>query len=136
VTQLRIVRIVVGVLLCSGLLCAQQIASSSACLSYEPAVVNISGTLTRKTFAGLPNYEGVRKGDRLETYWLKLHSPICVFEDKTDPDLNVSQNRVSEIQLVLAPEDYQIYKGMVGRDERRIHSMIFTIRLITYSAVF
>ena len=79
--------------------------------------MKISGILTCKTFAGPPNYESVRKGDQAEKYWLiELHSPVCVFEDKIDPDLNPSQDRVREIQLVLAPEEYQTYKGMVSKE--------------------
>jgi len=117
VTQFGMVSVVVGMFLCSGPLFTQQTASSSGCLSYEPAAMSINGTLTRKTFAGPPNYESVRKGDRAETNWLiELHSPVCVFEDKTDPDLNPSQDRVSEIQLVLTREEYQMYKEMVGRE--------------------
>jgi hypothetical protein len=115
--KLGMVSVVVGTLLCSGALFAQQKASSPGCLSYEPAVVTISGTLTRRIFAGPPNYESVRKGDRAETSWLiELHSPVCVFEDKTDPDLNPPQDRVSEMQLVLTPEEYQSYKEMVGKE--------------------
>jgi hypothetical protein len=117
VTQLQIARVVVGTLLCSGPLCAQQESSSSRCLSYEPALVNVGGTLISKTFAGPPNYESVRNGDRAETSWLiELHSPVCVSGDKAGPDLNPSQDRVTEIQLVLTPEEYQTYKGMVGRE--------------------
>ena len=115
--QLGIVSVVFGMFLCSGPLFAQQTKSSSGCLSYGPRGVNISGTLTRKTFAGPPNYESAHKGDRAETNWLiQLHSPVCVFEDKADPDLNPSQDRVSEIQLVLTPDEYQTYKEMVGRE--------------------
>ena len=95
-------RLVLGVVLCSGCLCSGQNNSSSACLTYEPSTVKIIGTLTRKTFPGPPNYESVRKGDRAETSWfVELRSPVCVLEDKIDPDLNPSQGKVKEIQLVL-----------------------------------
>ena len=102
----------VGTLLCSGNLCAQHSNFPSACLSDEPTVVKIAGTLTRKSFPGPPNYESVRKGDRAETYWfVELHSPVCVTEDKADPDLNPSQDRVGKIQLVLDPDAYETYRG-------------------------
>ena len=104
----------VGTLLCSGNLCGQDSNFPSACLSYEPTVVKIAGTLTRKTFPGPPNYESVRRGDRAETYWfVELHAPVCVTEDKADPDLNPSQDRVGKIQLVLDPDAYKTYKGLV-----------------------
>jgi len=91
----------------------------SQCLSYEPAVVTLSGTLVRKTFPGSPNYESVKKGDRPETSWfLDLRESVCVNESKTEPDLNPQQSGIHEIQLVLKPEQYRQHKGMVGRRVR------------------
>jgi hypothetical protein len=86
------------------------------CLSYEPVVVYIHGTLTRKTFPGPPNYEDVRKGDAVETSWLlKLASPICVNEDKSEPDLDPSQKNIRAVQLVLNAEAYDTYKALLGQ---------------------
>src|SRR5579872_1006877 len=93
-----------------------QARPQSQCLSYEPAIVTLSGTLVRKTFPGPPNYESVKKGDRPETSWfLDLPKSLCVNESKTEPDLNPKQSGIQEIQLVLQPEQYQQHKGMVGR---------------------
>jgi hypothetical protein len=39
-----------------------QTATSVPCLSYEPAVIKIAGTLGRKTVPGPPNYESIRNG--------------------------------------------------------------------------
>ena len=87
----------------------------SHCLSYDPALVTLSGTLARKTFPGPPNYESVKKGDKPETSWfLDLPSSICVSEDQAQPGLNPRQSGIREIQLVLTPEQYQRDKGMVG----------------------
>jgi len=92
-----------------------QSTPQSQCLSYEPAVVTLSGTVVRKTFPGPPNYESVKKGDRPETSWfLDLPETVCVNESQTEPNLNPKQNGIHEIQLVLKPEQYQ-HKGMVGR---------------------
>jgi hypothetical protein len=78
--------------------------------------VKITGTLTRKTFPGPPNYESVRKGDRAEMYWLvELRSPACVLEDKVSPDLNPSQDQIREVQLVLESAMYKTYSGLIGR---------------------
>jgi hypothetical protein len=93
-----------------------QSTPQSQCLSYEPIVVTLSGTLVRKTFPGPPNYESVKKGDRPETSWfLDLPESVCVNESKTEPDLNPQQSGIREIQLVVKPEQYQQHKGLVGR---------------------
>ena len=88
----------------------------AGCLSYEPAVVHIHGTLIRETFPGPPNYENIRKGDAAETSWfLKLESSICVNEDKSEPELNPSQKNIRRVQLVLEAEAYDKYKALLGQ---------------------
>lgn len=115
--RFRMLSLAVGTFLYFGNLCVAQGTSRSACLSYEPKVVKVVGVLTPKTFPGPPNYESIRKGDRAETDWLvELHSPVCVAEDKADPDLNPSQDRVIEMQLVLDPSAYKTYKRLIGKD--------------------
>lgn len=65
------------------------------CKAYEPSLVSLHGTLARETDAGPPNYRDIRKGDDPETIWiLKLDLPICVDEDKAQPDLNPGQRNV------------------------------------------
>jgi len=109
-------RSAIGTLLCSGYFCHGQIASSPACLSYEPAVVKVTGHLTRKTFPGPPNYKSVGKGDQAEMYWfVELRSPACVLADKLKPALNISQDHVREIQLVLETAMYKTYSLLIGR---------------------
>jgi hypothetical protein len=84
-----------------------QTTPQSECLSYEPSVVTLSGTLVRKTFPGPPNYDSVKKGDKPETGWfLDLPENVCVKEDKVEPDLNPKQSGIHEIQLVLQPQQY------------------------------
>jgi hypothetical protein len=93
-----------------------QTGTSAPCLSYEPAVVKIAGSLERKTVPGPPNYESVRNGDRPETYWfVKLSRPVCVGEDEKEPDLNPAKKGVGSIQLVLSPDAYAAYKELVGK---------------------
>jgi len=85
-----------------------QTMPQSRCLSYEPAVVTLSGSLVCKTFPGPPNYESVKKGDKPETSWfLDLTEKVCINEDKAEPDLNPKESGIHEIQLVLRPEQYQ-----------------------------
>jgi hypothetical protein len=108
--------IVMATVLMSGISVMGQSTHQSHCLSYEPAVVTLSGTLVRKTFPGPPNYESVKKGDRPETSWfVDLPESVCVNEDRVDPDLNPKQSGILEIQLVLQPEQYQQRKEMIGR---------------------
>ena len=93
-----------------------QTATSVPCLSYEPVVVKIAGTLGRKTEPGPPNYENIRNGDRPETYWfVKLSRPVCVGEDEKEPALNPAKKNVGSIQLVLAPAAYAACKELVGK---------------------
>ena len=87
----------------------KQDQSGAVCLSYEPSVVELTGTIIRKTFADAQ--------DRPETYWLlELVQPICVEKDPKDPDINYAQKNVREIQLVLVDRKmYVTYKGIVGK---------------------
>lgn len=94
-------------------------APPSDCQSYKPAVIELHGTMVRKTFPGPPNYEGIRKGDTAETYWLlKLDSPVCVDEDKVSPDLNPAQKNIRSVQLVLDEGGYKKYREAVSMMSR------------------
>ena len=98
--------------------CAPALAQTptSPCLSYEPAVVKLSGTLARKTFPGPPNYENIHRGDRPETYWLlELSQPVCVNEDKSEPSLNPARKGIRTVQLVLTADAYKRYRRLVGK---------------------
>ena len=80
------------------------------CLSYEPSTVRLKGTILRKTFAGRPNYESVKKGDEPETYWI-FHpaKPVCVAGD--EPETNVR-----DIQLVFPDmKQYRRYASLLGK---------------------
>ena len=96
-----------------GIACLGQ--TKSGCLSYQPAVVHLRGTLTRQTFPGPPEYASVKKGDRPETFWiLVLEKPVCVDQRKMQSDLYPAESNVRRVQLVLTPETYKQYKGLVG----------------------
>jgi uncharacterized protein DUF4431 len=85
-------------------------------LSYEPAVVKLEGTLSRKTFPGPPNYESVVKGDRPETYWLlNLERAACVDPDPKNADLNGPQKDVRIVRLVIDTKVHQTYAGLTGK---------------------
>ena len=86
-----------------------QSQNPSACLSYEPSVVELTGTIVRKTFTDAQ--------DRPETYWvLELSRPICVNEDAKEPNLNYAQKGVQLIQLVfLDRKMFVTYKDLLGK---------------------
>lgn len=93
-----------------------QAKSETGCLSYEPAVVSLKGTLVRKTFPGPPNYESVSKGDAAETYWLlRLAQPICVDANTKEPDLGGPHTDLRLIQLVVKPQVYKNKAALVGK---------------------
>jgi len=53
--------------------------ASQGCLSYEPSVVTLEGTVSERTYPGPPNFESIASGDRpVEELVLVLVKPICV----------------------------------------------------------
>src|SRR5215472_16788896 len=87
------------------------------CLTYEPTVVRITGTIIERTFPGPPNYESIKDGDEPETYWpLVLRGPVCV--DQGDPGdlINEGKKGIRRIQLVLHDEGaYDKYHRLLGK---------------------
>lgn len=74
------------------------------CLHYEPAVVELRGTIVLRTFFGPPNYGEDPEIDSRETQGLlELDRPICVARDPTN-DANSEDERDQRIiTLVPAP---------------------------------
>ena len=95
-------------------LCVSARASAQDCLSYEPRVERVTGTILKKTFPGPPNYESIRGGDRPETFWiLHLDRPVCV-TGNTD-DVNEPEQSVTDLQLVLDEKQYAQLRRMPGK---------------------
>ena len=87
--------------------------SFAQCFEYEPKVTSLSGTLTRETFPGRPNYENIENGDEPETYWiLKLDKSICLIPSD---ELNVQEFDVKDIQLVLDSAQYKKYTNYMNK---------------------
>lgn len=84
--------------------------SERNCLSYEPTVVKLRGTLVRKTFPG-PDYSYTH---RTETYWvLVLRQPICV---NSNADLlNLPEKNVRMLQLVVGDTIYKTDRKWLGK---------------------
>ena len=90
-------------------------ASAQRCFSYEAEGVQLTGTISKKTFPGPPNYESIRRGDEPETYWiLHLARPVCTTAG-ADSD---AESGVTDLQLILTPKQYALYKKFVGRKAR------------------
>ena len=88
-------------------------ASAQNCLSYEPAEVQLSGTISKQVVPGPPNYESVRKGDKPETIWiLTLDKAVCV-TGNTD-DVNEPEQNVTDLQLLLQPNHFAQLRRMTG----------------------
>ena len=67
-------------------------AGTNVVLHYEPAKVELSGTIEVQTFPGPPNYESILNGDRVERGWfLRLSVPIDVVISKDDSPADVSE---------------------------------------------
>ena len=62
---------------------------------YEPATVELAGTIEQQTFPGPPNYESIAAGDKIEKGWyLRLLAPVDVVETKDDePSANSETER-------------------------------------------
>ena len=71
-------------------------------LEYEPAVVQLEGRLSIKTFFGPPNFgENPKTDSKEQTRILVLDRPIKVrANDETDPVLGPSVENVRELQLL------------------------------------
>jgi hypothetical protein len=82
------------------------------CYSYETDGAKLTGTISRKTFPGPPNYESVKRGDQPETYWvLHLARSICT---KADAD-NDAESNVTDLQLILTQKQYALYRKFIAR---------------------
>ncbi len=78
----------------------------------EETTIEVSGELSRPTFAGSPNFEDVRKGDTPEpAYILTLGTPFCIVGDDFVPDDTV----VERIHLT---DGFDVLLPLVGQTIR------------------
>jgi len=81
--------------------------SLQQCVNYEPDVVTLAGSVSKRTFVNAIN--------KKEIVWvLHLDKPLCVNAQKDD-DFNVKRSRVTDMQLVLDPDMYTRYRTLVGK---------------------
>lgn len=93
--------------------------TAKACLSFEPAVESVVGTLVRRTFPGPPNYEDVRTGDQAEMGWyVTLARPVCFAGRPGDEASSKDIADVNFVQLVLTHGEYKTHAGLIGKHVR------------------
>ncbi len=88
------------------------ITNAADSLPYEPAIVELTGKVTRHVFPGPPNYESLVT-DKREVCWiLQLERPINVVA--TDDSLvNYTENGVRRVQLIWDSQQYRQYQGLL-----------------------
>ena len=115
---MRVAALVIAVAL--GLAAAPS-AARARCLHYEPAQVNLEGTLTSKRFPGPPNYVSIARGDHPESVLiLTLDKPACVSADPQSRTNSRSHAGITEVQLAV---DGQSHRTLVGRHVRATGSL-------------
>ncbi|HKC65176.1 MAG TPA: DUF4431 domain-containing protein [Pyrinomonadaceae bacterium] len=94
---------------------AAQAYAQENCLSYDTDGVQLTGTISKKTFPGPPNYESIRRGDKPETYWiLHLTKPICTAASGD----NDAEKNVTDLQLILTEKQFALYRNFIGKRAR------------------
>ncbi len=91
-----------------ALLGGRACASHRMVLTYEPALVELTGVLDLQTFPGPPNYESIQGGDEIERhFYLKLESPIDVLPKGEHPTIDnpEAERNVQILQLAISGED-------------------------------
>jgi hypothetical protein len=89
------------------LLCMGSFSSFAAnpVLTYEPATVDLSGTLDLQTFPGPPSYESTKDGDDIERhFYLKLDAAVDVSPKGDHPGVSnpEEERNVRVMQLSIA----------------------------------
>jgi hypothetical protein len=92
--------IAIAVMLLALFVCVS--ARAQQCFEYGPTIT-LSGTLRSRVFAGPPNYESIKRGDRKETaVMLTLTAPIWVTGEDPMGILGPSETNIREVQLVVS----------------------------------
>ncbi len=94
----------------------------SPILHYEPAVVELTGTIEQQTFPGPPNYESIANGDEIEKGWyLRLSVPVDVEKKKNDNSSTNSETErnVKIMQLTWDDENHNLDKAIKNSTMRK-----------------
>lgn len=103
----------IAILIAAGF-CSRAIAQE--CLKYDTTVVSLTGTLRARVFAGPPNYESTKRGDRKETALiLVLVARICTSSSEAKGG-DVSESNVRDVQLVVVkPAHWKTIQRRMGK---------------------
>ena len=78
-------------------------ATAAPCLSYDPAVVTLSGTVGRVMAYGPPGFGEDKRHDAKEPFFeLRLPQPACTVQGG---ELDPAEDRITELQLVFMQAD-------------------------------
>lgn len=84
-------------------------------VTYEPAVVELTGKLDLQTFPGPPNYESIRNGDEIERhFYLRLDAPVDVLPRGEHPTIDnpEPERNVRVMQLVVGYSENELFKHL------------------------
>jgi hypothetical protein len=84
-------------------------------LDYGPTV-SLTGKLQSKIFAGPPNYESIKRGDRKErAIIVTLIAPICTSSSSSD-SFDTPEANIRAVQLVITESSHwKTVEGRLGR---------------------
>lgn len=89
--------------------------AGNAVVTYEPAVVELTGKLDLQTFPGPPNYESIRNGDEIERhFYLRLDAPVDVLPKGEHPTIDnpEPERNVRIMQLVVGYNENELFKRL------------------------
>ena len=93
------------------------IAGASSCTIFQFGnEVRIGGWITKRTYAGPPNYQSIQSGDMPETiHVLHMDKPACVHPAQTDLE-NEAADNIGEAQLVVMERgSFKAASRLIGR---------------------
>ena len=83
-----------------------------ACYRYDSDSAALSGRVVRRVYAGRPNYESVKTGDRPDTVFvLQLEKPVCTLATSNFQ----ARAMVREVQLYFSSDDESAIRNLRGK---------------------
>ena len=112
-------------------------------MAYEPAVVELTGTIETQTFPGPPNWESIAHGDEIERGWyLRLDQSIDVVPRADSNSANIEhEGRVRIVQVAVGNDN--IWKELSAGRRCKLRGTLFHrltghhhARVLIYAEVF
>jgi hypothetical protein len=90
-------------------------ANAQKCLEYGPAL-SLTGTLRSQVFAGPPNYESIKRGDRKETAIILTLVVVACTTGNDPAGVDIPETRIREMQLVVTKNaDWKTVRRLMGK---------------------